>query len=129
MVTRLDAEATGCSFRRQCVAGNRADSASETAPPEESIDICFPTEPVLCGLGACTAVTLRLFAQAMGIELGTISVSVTSIHDKSGARLYRHIVLQTRVIEKQRRRLAEVCERTPWTLLLKARLPLYTEIL
>ena len=129
MVTRLDPEATVCSFRRQWVAGPRADSASETLPPEESIRGCIPTEPVLCGLGACTAMTLRLFAQAVGIELGTISVSVTSIHDKGGARLYRHIVLQTRVVEEQRHRLAEVCERTPWTMLLKARLPVHTEIL
>ena len=129
MVTRLDPEATICSFQRQWVTGSRADSASETLPGEQAARGCIPTEPVLCGLGACTAMTLRLFAQAVGIKLGTISVSVTSIHDESGAQLYRQIALQTRVADEQRLRLAEVCERTPWTTLLKARLPIHTKIL
>ena len=86
-----------------------------------------PTPYDLLGaaLGACTAMTLRMYADRKGWPLHGVGVRLT--HDRVGAadcevcadedtgmdRLTRHLALEGPLTEEQRRRLVEIADRCP----------------
>jgi putative redox protein len=78
-----------------------------------------PYEYVLAGLGACTAMTIRMYASHHGWPLHKTSVRLR--HDKVAApdgkskidRFNRTIILEGDLTEEQRRRLLEIAERCP----------------
>jgi putative redox protein len=75
---------------------------------------------LLSGLAACTATTLRMYAERKGWELGTISVDVRlDVDDDLGRRIQRTITVPDDLPAEQRQRLAEVAERTPVTLAIR----------
>ena len=78
-----------------------------------------PTDYVVSGLGACTAITLRMYAERKGWDLGTVTVDVELWIESGKNRIERKVALSGRLDESQRARLAEICEKTPVTLLLK----------
>lgn len=126
--TRLEPDGSLHSFvRGQGNAGRRSESSYlDDLADEEAF---FPTKLALCGLGTCTVMTLRLFAASAGLDLGTIRVVVTTFNDQERQRICRRVSFQRNVFKRDRLRLAAVCEKTPWTTLLKSRMPLLTEIL
>jgi putative redox protein len=82
---------------------------------------------VLSGLGACTATTLRMYATRKGWELTTIEVDVRyDIDDDGRAAIERTITVPTELPAEQRERLADVAERTPVTLAIRAGTPITT---
>lgn len=124
LVTRLEWDASGCSFHKQ----KGRESARDRAWRERGDNgTCVPTDAVLRALGACTAMTLRIFAESVGLELGTVSVGVTALDDASGPRIFRHILLGLPKTHPARVRLAAICERTPWTVILKKHIAVHTE--
>ena len=76
-----------------------------------------PLEFVMAGLGACTSMTLRMYAERKGIPLTRISVSL--VHDKvkvSGIprdRIVRAITLEGDLTVEQRVRLLEIANKCP----------------
>jgi len=78
-----------------------------------------PTNYVICGLGACTAMTLRMYAERKGWQLGIVTVDVEFWQDDRNSRIERRVSVSARLDETQHARLADICERTPVTLLLK----------
>jgi putative redox protein len=82
-----------------------------------------PYEFLMAGLGACTAMTLRAFAQRHQWQLG--SISVTTTHDKiAGAggridRFDRDISISGAVSDEQRSRLMQAAEACPVSLTLR----------
>ena len=76
-----------------------------------------PLEFVMAGLGACTSMTLRMYAERKGIPLTRISVSL--VHDKvkvSGIprdRIVRAITLEGDLTVEQRARLLEIANKCP----------------
>jgi putative redox protein len=71
-------------------------------------------------LGACTAITLKMYAERKQWTLGRVDVNVRLIRDAEGARIERRLDVPG-ANEKERERLAEIAERTPVTLNLKGR--------
>ena len=124
LVTRLEWDASSCSFRKQ---KGRECTGARAWRDRADDGTYFPTDAVLRALGACTAMTLRIFAESVGVELGTVSVAVTALHDPSGLRIFRHILLGLPKTHAARVLLAAICERTPWTLFLKKRIAVHTE--
>jgi len=84
---------------------------------------------LLSGLAACTATTLRMYAARKGWELAAIDVDVRYdlAEDGLGA-IERTITLPTEVPVDQRLRFAEIAERTPVTLAVRAGTPITTTI-
>lgn len=76
-----------------------------------------PLEFVMAGLGACTSMTLRMYAERKAIPLTRISVSL--VHDKvkvSGIprdRIVRAITLEGDLTVEQRARLLEIANKCP----------------
>lgn len=87
-----------------------------------------PLEHLVAGLAACTAITLRMYAERKGWELGELKVDCRAFVEGSGYRLERVIRLGAPLPEDQRARLAEIAEKTPVTRIVKAGAPIRTEL-
>src|SRR5438105_11416341 len=85
-----------------------------------------PYELLLAGLGACTSITLRMYAERKGWELGKISVSLRFSKDgrDDPGRIEREVRLSGRLQEDQLARLREIVENTPVTKTVKAGAPI-----
>jgi putative redox protein len=79
-----------------------------------------PFALVMSGLGACTAITLRMYAEGKGWPLDGIQVRL-NYHVAGGeARWIDRAVLLTGALDDgQRAKLAEIAERTPVTKAIK----------
>jgi putative redox protein len=84
---------------------------------------------LLGGLAACTAMTLRMYAERKGWGLASIEVDVRyDVVDDAQASIDRTITLPADLTAEQRDRLAEIAERTPVTLAVRAGTPLTTTL-
>jgi putative redox protein len=81
---------------------------------------------VLSGLAACTATTLRMYAERKGWVLTTIEVDVRYIVDHGLRQIARTITVPVGLTPPQRQRLADVAERTPVTLAIRGGTPITT---
>jgi putative redox protein len=83
---------------------------------------------VLSGLGACTAITLRMYAARKGWELGALHVELRMFKDADGKneRIERTIRVGGALSDEQRARLAEIAEKTPVTKSIRAGVPIAT---
>lgn len=89
-----------------------------------------PFSLVAGGLAACTAITLRMYAERKSWPLGDVRVEVTVFNDGEGEheRIERTLVLDGDLDNEQRTRLAEIAEKTPVTKLLKRAAPITTTL-
>ena len=85
-----------------------------------------PYDLVLAGLGACTAITLRMYADRKEWPLDSVEVGLRLVN-KDGLRIDRVLTIAG-LDEEQKARLADIAERTPVTLTLKGGLPIDTRI-
>jgi putative redox protein len=109
---------------QEIVSGKHRWRADEPAPLGTDTGPA-PYELLLAGLGACTSMTLRLYAKRQGMDLQRITVRLrhSRIHaedcmdceTKEGLldRIDREIELTGNLDEAQKRRLLEIAERCP----------------
>jgi DNA-binding IclR family transcriptional regulator/uncharacterized OsmC-like protein len=75
-----------------------------------------PYELLLAALASCTSLTLRMYADRKGWDLGSISVDAHFGRDDSGLEtITRKISFGNALSQEQLTRLAEICEKTPVT--------------
>ncbi len=72
-----------------------------------------PFEMVSAGLGACTAMTLRLYAERKGLPLGLVSVAVSHHRVDGAERFERTVSLGGDLTQDQVQRLMEISGRCP----------------
>ena len=75
---------------------------------------------VLAGLAACTAITLRMYAERKGWPLTGLGVELEYFREVKAFRIERVLRVDGALDSEQRARLADIAERTPVTLALKA---------
>ncbi len=84
---------------------------------------------LLSALAACTATTLRMYAERKGWELTTIDVDVRyDVGDDGQATIRRTVTVPAELPADQRARLGEIAERTPVTLAIRAGPPITTTL-
>lgn len=83
---------------------------------------------LLASLGACTSITLRMYAERKGWELGEIDVDLNLIKDEGKDRIERRIRFSAPLQPGQRAKLAEIAEKTPVTLTLRQGAAIETRI-
>jgi putative redox protein len=112
-------------FAQEIAAGRHALKADEPADYGGDDSGPGPYELLLAGLGACTAMTLRLYAERKGWPLDRVSVSLA--HDKIHAedcadcetrdgridQIERHLSLDGSLDAAQRERLLQIADKCP----------------
>lgn len=79
-----------------------------------------PFELYLSALASCTAITLRMYAQKKGWELGMLHAELVSRRDADGhLQVHRTLHADGALDDAQWARLLDVVERTPVTLVMK----------
>ena len=87
-----------------------------------------PFDLLLSALGACTAMTLKMYAEHKGWPLEALEVRLEYHGGETPARIERVLVPTGPLDEAQRARLADVAERTPVTLAIKGGVPIHTAL-
>jgi putative redox protein len=121
-------------YGQQIVAGHHRTTADEPAARGGSDTGPNPIELLLGSLGACTSITLRMYAGRKGWELGKITVGLryTPSAGPSGeqgkAHIERRLSFSKPVSEEQSAKLLEIAGKTPVTLMLLAGMAIDTSI-
>jgi putative redox protein len=89
----------------------------------------MPFEYLLAGLGACTSITLRMYAERHGWKIGAVDVSLALRKGDDASRIERRVTVSAPLTPEQQQKLAEICEKTPVTLAVKAGVPVTTTLL
>ena len=87
-----------------------------------------PYDLLLAGLGACTSITLRMYADRKEWDLQSLQVDLNYVRQGDQERIERTLHLFGNLSDEQRARIADIAERTPVTLTLKKGLPISTEL-
>ena len=96
----------------QLVADESVDRGGKDTGPS-------PSELACSALCACTAITLRMYAERKEWPLQAVHVSAHLRQDGGRRMIARTVGLEGDLNDEQRARLADIAERTPVTLLLK----------
>lgn len=87
-----------------------------------------PYDLLLGSLGACTAITLRMYAKRKQWPVRAVLVDLRLQKNDTSVRIERAITIEGDVNDEQRTRMLEIAEKTPVTLTLKAGVPIHSEL-
>jgi putative redox protein len=96
------------------VADEPIDAGGQGAGPA-------PYDYILTGLGACTAITLRMYAEHKGWQIGQLHVALILLKDHDGnTRIERVLTSDMTLDDEIWQGLLRTAEKTPVTLTLRA---------
>ena len=105
---------------RQTLRCGRHELLADERPARGGADVGpMPFEYLLCGLAACTSITLRMYARRKDWDIGTISVSLALRRGGERTWVERRVSLSRSLSADQQKRLSDICEKTPVTLVVK----------
>jgi putative redox protein len=128
VVARAQAALGSENYRTVIRAGRHEIVSDEPASHGGADAGAAPFELLLSGLGACTAITLRMYAARKGWPLGEVHVELRYTREGDRGQIDRTLTLEGPLDEAQRARLADVAERTPVTLVVKNGVAVVTEL-
>ncbi|KPH58878.1 OsmC family protein [Novosphingobium sp. ST904] len=114
-------------WRTEIVVGGHAIVADEPEALGGQGAGPAPYDLLLASLGACTAITLKMYAVRKGWPLQSLDVDLKLRGSKDDMHVERTLVISG-LDEDQKSRLADIAERTPVTLTLKSGLPIETRL-
>ncbi|MGH8445770.1 MAG: OsmC family protein [Solimonas sp.] len=107
--------------RHALVADEPAHAGGQDAGPA-------PYDYLLSALGACTAITLRMYAGKKGWELGELRVDLTLLKNREGeTRIERVLHCSAPLSNEQWERLLDIAGKTPVTKTLLQGAPIATQ--
>lgn len=111
----------GEAYRHDIRTGNHQLVADEPETYGGKDQGPAPYDYILAGLGACTAITLRMYAEKKGWDIGQLDVDLSLHKNSEGDALIKRVLRSSAILsEEQWERLMAVVEKTPVTLTLKA---------
>ena len=113
-------------YATQIVAGGHRLTSDEPADNGGRNAGPAPYDLLLASLSACTAITLRMYAERKGWDLKAADVALHFWRDGEREIIDRVVTLTGDLDEAQVTRLLDVCERTPVTKTLKNGLTINT---
>jgi putative redox protein len=119
LVARAQAKLAAARYRTDIRAGHHDLVADESVSAGGADAGVSPFGYVLAGLGACTAITLRMYAERKDWKLTGLGVDLEYYRDDKAFRIERVLHIEGELDAEQRARLADIAERTPVTLALK----------
>lgn len=87
-----------------------------------------PYDLLVAALGACTVITLRMYAERKRWPVKAVHVDVHFVREGDNQRIDRDLRIEGNMDDEQRKRMAEIAERTPVTLTLKRGLEIRTTL-
>lgn len=112
--------ASGPGYEQHIRVGHHSLVADEPAALGGNDAGPTPFQLVLSGLGACTAITLAMYAERKGFELGALKVDLKLFFEDDQRRIERVIGFDPALDEQRCARLLEIAEKTPVTKALRA---------
>lgn len=126
-ISRATVVSGDANYRHDITIGTHTLVADEPAHGGGADAGPAPYDLLLSSLGACTAITLRMYAQKKGWELGRLTVTLQLLKNREGeTRIDRQLAASGALDEAQWTRLLEIAEKTPVTLTLKSGAPIAT---
>jgi putative redox protein len=104
-------------YQQQVTAGKHIMLADEPESMGGGDAGPAPFDFLMAGLGACTSMTLRMYAERKGLALTNVSVALN--HDKTEVdgiqrnRISRQITLEGNLSDAERQRLLEIADKCP----------------
>jgi putative redox protein len=84
---------------------------------------------LVASLAACTSITLRMYAERKGWELGEVKVDLEMMRDGDAETIKRTILLGAAALSvEQRQRLGEIADKTPVTKTLQRSIAITTTV-
>jgi putative redox protein len=127
-MARACARIAAARYRTDIRAGTHALIADEGAALGGIDAGPAPYELLLSALGACTAMTLKMYAERKDWPLAAVEVDLAYHKADDAARIERRLSIEGPLDADQRARLADVAERTPVTLTLKGGVAIVTHL-
>ena len=116
-------------YSQQVVSGHHRLTADEPAARGGSDTGLAPYDLLLASLGACTSITLRMYAGRKGWELGKITVGLRyTANEGQKGHIDRRLSFSKPLSEEQSRKLLEIAGKTPVTRTLLAGVNIDTAI-
>jgi putative redox protein len=112
-MTSVHVEAAGGAFAQNIVVRHHRFVCDEGTEVGGADGGPGPTELLLGALGACVAMTLKMYAGRKGWETGSIQVDLTSRDENGIFIVERRLIFGAPVTDEQRARLTEIAGKCP----------------
>ncbi|WP_337052185.1 OsmC family protein [Pseudoxanthomonas sp. USHLN014] len=113
-------QSTGTDYAHRISTAHHTLVADEPAALGGQDQGMAPFDLYLASLAACTAITLRMYAQKKGWDLGEFSAELSSERDADGKlHVHRKLHASAALSDAQWERLLDVVARTPVTLVMR----------
>ena len=116
------------NYATAITAGHHKLAADEGAELGGKDTAPNPYELLCASLGACTVITLRMYAERKKWPVTAVHADIHFVREGDKQRIDRVLTIEGAVDDEQKKRMADIAERTPVTLTLKGGLEIRTKL-